>query len=41
MCDDGSTVFGKGRLTSRSDEINTLMRPTLLDLYLRESWLID
>ena len=34
-------VFGKGELEARSDEVNTLMRPVLLSLYLHESWLSD
>jgi len=34
-------VFGKGELDSESDEVNTLMRPVLLGLYLHESWLSD
>jgi spermidine synthase len=36
-----SLVFGKGELESQSDEVNTLMRPVLLSLYLHESWLSD
>jgi spermidine synthase len=34
-------VFGKGELDSRNHEVNTLMRPVLLSLYLHESWLSD
>lgn len=34
-------VFGKGRLESKHREINTLMRPVLLDLYTREGWKIE
>ncbi len=34
-------VFGKGELESRNHEVNTLMRPVLLSLYLHESWLSD
>ena len=34
-------VFGKGELDGESDEVNTLMRPVLLGLYLHESWLSD
>jgi len=34
-------VFGRDRLVARVDEVNTLMRPILLDLYLHESWLAD
>jgi spermidine synthase len=34
-------VFGKGELESRNQEVNTLMRPVLLSLYLNESWLSD
>ena len=36
-----ATVFGKGELAARNDEVNTLMRPVLLSLYLHESWLTD
>jgi len=34
-----STTFGKGALDSQGDEVNTLMHPVLLRLYLTESWL--
>ncbi len=34
-------VFGKGELYARNQEVNTLMRPVLLGLYLHESWLTD
>jgi spermidine synthase len=34
-------VFGKGSLVSKYNDINTLMFPTLLDKYTRESWKID
>ncbi len=34
-------VFGKGELEADTDEVNTLMRPVLLGLYLHESWLSD
>ena len=36
-----SLVFGKARLESQYDEVNTLMRPILLDLYLHASWLAE
>jgi len=36
-----SLVFGKGELEAGSDEVNTLMHPVLLSLYLHESWLSD
>ena len=36
-----SLVFGKGGLESQYDEVNTLMRPVLLDLYLHASWLAE
>ena len=36
-----SLVFGKARLESQHDEVNTLMRPILLDLYLHASWLAE
>lgn len=34
-------VFGKGSLTSKYDDVNTLMYPTLLEKYTKESWKID
>lgn len=34
-------VFGKGSLTSKYDDVNTLMFPTLLEKYINESWKID
>jgi spermidine synthase len=34
-------VFGKGAFDSENHEVNTLMRPVLLGLYLHESWLAD
>ncbi|MFA6009695.1 MAG: polyamine aminopropyltransferase [Desulfobacteraceae bacterium] len=34
-------VFGKGRLDETNKEINTLMRPVVLDLYTREGWKIE
>ena len=34
-----STTFGKGALDPQGDEVNTLMHPVLLRLYLTESWL--
>jgi spermidine synthase len=37
----GAMAFGKGMLTARHSEVNTLMHPVLLDLYLSESWLVD
>jgi spermidine synthase len=37
----GAMVFGKGMLEARHSEVNTLMHPVLLDLYLSESWLVD
>lgn len=37
----GSLNFGKGMLASRYDDVNTLMYPTLLDKYVRESWKIE
>jgi len=36
-----SRVFGRERLTSEHEAINTLMRPALLDFYLHESWLTE
>ena len=36
-----ATVFGKGELITRRTEINTLMHPTLLDIYTHHSWLIN
>jgi spermidine synthase len=36
-----SLVFGKGRLHSDHAGVNTLMRPVLLDLYLRQGWQAD
>ncbi len=34
-----ATTFGKGALDAESDEVNSLMHPVLLRLYLEESWL--
>ncbi len=34
-----ATVFGKGRLDSDEEGVNSLMHPLLLDLYLHASWL--
>ena len=34
-------VFGKGLLKSDSTAINTLLEPTLYEVYLREGWAID
>lgn len=34
-------VFGKGWLKSKHSEVNSLMRPVLLEYYVGESWLVD
>ncbi len=34
-------VFGKGWLQSKHSEVNSLMRPILLEYYVGESWLIE
>ncbi len=34
-------VFGKGRLVSKHNDVNTLMHPVLLHRYVDESWQID
>lgn len=36
-----ATVFGKGELTAKRIEVNTLMNPVLLDLYVRYGWNVD
>lgn len=36
-----SLIFGKGQLHALADDINTLMYPVLMRLYLDESWLVD
>ena len=36
-----ATIFPKGWLSSLHDDINTRMRPLLLDRYLSESWLVE
>lgn len=34
-------VFGKGWLSAKNTEVNTLMHPVLLQYYVNESWLIE
>jgi spermidine synthase len=36
-----SMVFGKGLLTSKHTDINTLMNPVVLNYYLNESWQVE
>lgn len=36
-----SSVFGKGWLTSKYTDINTLMQPVLLQRYTKEAWLVE
>ena len=37
----GGLIFGKGWLDSDNTDINTLMRPSVLEYYLHDSWKIE